>query len=309
MKAKVAVIGAGHVGATVALMLAQRELADVVMVDVVEGLAQGKALDLMEAAPVLGYSCSIIGTTAFEEMKDSSVVVVTAGLARKPGMSRLDLLKKNATIVREVVAKICKYAPQSLIVMVTNPLDIMTYYALKLSGFDKRRVFGQAGVLDGARFASFIAKELGVSPQDVNALVLGGHGDSMLPLPRYTTVCGISVNELLDTHILEQLISRTRKAGGEIVSLLKTGSAYYSPAASTVCMVEAVLKDKKAVCPASTLLEGEYGLSDVCVGVPVKLGKEGVEEIIELALTPQEKESLHKSASVYKEGIKELTLE
>ncbi|UCC96252.1 MAG: malate dehydrogenase, partial [Candidatus Omnitrophota bacterium] len=251
MNAKVSVIGAGHVGATVTLLLAQKELADLVMVDIVEGLPQGKALDLLEACPLLGYSCKVSGTNSYEDIKGSQIVVVTAGLARKPGMDRLDLLKKNAAIVKDVVENIRKYAPQSFILVVTNPLDVMTYYALKISGFDKKRVFGQAGVLDGARFSSFIAQKLGVSMQDVNAMVLGGHGDTMLPLPRYTTVCGVPVTELLKEDVLSQLVTRTRKAGGEIVSLLKTGSAYYSPAASVVHMVEAVLKDKKTVCPVS----------------------------------------------------------
>ncbi|MBU1367629.1 MAG: malate dehydrogenase [Candidatus Omnitrophica bacterium] len=308
MNTKVSIIGAGHVGATVTLMLAQRELADLVMVDIADGLACGKALDLMEAAPVLGYNCNILGTNFYEDIKDSQIVVVTAGLARKPGMDRLDLLKKNAAIIKDITENIKKYAPQSFILMVTNPVDVMTYYALRLSGFNRQRVFGQAGVLDGARFSSFIAKELNVSAQDVKSLVLGGHGDTMLPLPRYTTVCGVPITELIKEERLNQLIDRTRNAGSEIVSLLKTGSAYYSPAASTAYMVEAVLKDKKSILAASVCLNGEYGLYDVCVGVPVKLGKEGVEEIIELELKPEEKESLHKSATVYKESIKELSI-
>lgn len=306
MNKKVTVIGAGHVGATVTLLLAQKELADLVILDIVEGLPQGKALDMLEASPVLGYSCKISGTNSYEDIAGSSMVIVTAGLPRKPGMDRLDLLKKNAAIIKDVIQNICKYAPKAFILMVTNPLDVMTYWALQLSGFNRKRVFGQAGVLDGARFASFIAEKLGVSMQDVDAMVMGGHGDTMLPLPRYTTVSGVPVAEIMGKEALDPLIARTRKAGGEIVSLLKTGSAYFAPAASAVHMAEAVLKDKKSVVPASVCLQGEYGLQDVCIGVPVKLGKEGAEEIIELDLTREERESLHKSASVYKESIKEL---
>ncbi|MCK5215364.1 MAG: malate dehydrogenase [Candidatus Omnitrophica bacterium] len=306
MNNKVAVIGAGNVGATAALYLAQKEMGDVVLVDIVEGMPQGKALDLMEAGPVLGYSTQVVGTNSFADIEGADVVVITSGLARVPGMTRLDLLKKNAAIIKSVVENISKYAPGSFIIMVTNPVDVMTYHALKKSGFKRERVFGQAGVLDGSRFACFIADAIGVSMQDVRAMVLGGHGDSMVPLPRYTTVNGVAVSELIEKDKLEKIIERTRKAGGEIVSLLKTGSAYYSPAASSVHMVEAVLKDKKSFLSASVCLRGEYGLEDVCVGVPVKVGQGGIEEIIELELSDEERAALHASAAVYKKSIDEL---
>ncbi len=303
---KISVIGAGNVGATAALFLAQKELGDVVLVDVVEGIPQGKALDLREAAPVLGFSGSVTGTNSFEDIRDSRMVIITAGLARKPGMTREDLLLKNAGIIKGIVENIKKYAPQAFILVVTNPLDIMTYYALKVSGFPRSRVFGQAGVLDGSRFACFIGEELNVPVRDIAPLVLGGHGDTMVPLPRLTTVRGRPVTELMDAATLARLIKRTCNAGAEIVSLLKTGSAYYSPAASAVAMAEAVLKDQKTVMPVSVLLEGEYGLKDVCIGVPVKLGKAGVEGIIELELNQEERAALHASADIYKAGLKEL---
>jgi len=303
---KISVIGAGNVGSTTALFLAQKQLGDVVLVDVVEGLAQGKALDLMEAAPVLGYDCRITGTDSFEAIADSSMVIITAGLARKPGMTREDLLKKNAAIIKGIVDEIKRHAPKAFILMVTNPLDVMTYYALKTSGFERSRVFGQAGVLDGARFVSFIAEKTGVSVKEIQALVLGGHGDTMVPLPRLATVGGRPLKDAVDAATLDQLITRTRKAGAEIVSLLKTGSAYYSPAASAVAMAEAVIKDTKAVMPASVLLEGEYGLNDVCIGVPVKLGRQGVEEIVDMTLTEDEKKSLEASADIYKKALQEL---
>jgi len=307
MKKKVSIIGAGHVGATVALLLAQKDLVDIVMVDIAEGLAQGKALDLSQAAPILGYSSHINGTTSYDEIEDSSVVVVTAGLARKPGMTRLDLLKKNAAIIKEVTENIRRYALSSIIIVVTNPLDVMTYHALKISGFSRTRVFGQAGVLDGARFSHFIAQKLGVPVNDVNALVLGGHGDTMLPLVRHTKVRDKELTQLMEDETIAQLKERTQKGGAEIVSLLKTGSAYYAPAAATSYMVSAVLEDAKRVCPASVYLDGEYGLHDVCIGVPVKLGKEGVEEIITLDLSDREKASLHASAALYKESNKNLS--
>ncbi len=306
MRPKVSIIGSGFVGATAAFQMVQKELADVVLVDIVEGLPQGKALDMMEASPVEGYDCTVTGTNSYEDIAGSQIVIVTAGLARKPGMTRLDLLRKNAAIVKDVVANIAKFAPGSMILMVTNPLDVMTYHALKVSGFPPNRVFGQAGVLDSARFSYFIASELKVSVRDISAMVLGGHGDSMVPLPRYTTVLGVPVTKLLSKDMIDQLVERTRKAGTEIVSLLKTGSAYYAPAAATVAMAEAVLKDSKRVLPASVYLKGEYGLEDVCVGVPVKLGSNGVEEIVELELADEELKALHRSAAIYKESIKEL---
>ncbi len=300
---KVSIIGAGNVGATTALFLAQKEIADLVLVDVIEGMPQGKALDMLEASPVLGYSCDIVGTNSYEDIKDSSIVIITAGLARRPGMDRLDLLKKNAGIIQSAVENICQYAPDSIILIVTNPLDVMTYHAFKVSGFNRERVLGQAGVLDSSRFASFVAKELNVSMQDIHAMVLGGHGDTMLPLPDYTTVSGVPVAQLLSKDKLDAIIDRTRKAGGEIVSLLKTGSAYYSPAASAAYMAEAIIKDKKSLISASVYLEGEYGLSGICIGVPVILGKGGAEKIVEVELTEDQRQSLHNSAEVYKKSI------
>jgi len=300
---KITVIGAGNVGATAALFLLQKQLGDVVLFDIVEGLPQGKALDMMEAAPVLGFETKITGTNAYREIKDSGLVIVTAGLARKPGMTREDLLKKNASIIKDVVINIKEYAPQAFILMVTNPLDVMTYYALKVSGFSRQRVFGQAGVLDGARFACFIAEKLNVPVKDVKPLVLGGHGDSMLPLARLSSFQDKPLTECLGQKELDPLIERTRQAGAEIVGLLKTGSAYYSPAASAVHMAEAVVREQKTILPASVYLDGEYGLRDICIGVPVRLGKNGVEEVIELDLTPEEKNALHQSAAVYQKAI------
>jgi len=305
---KISVIGAGNVGATTALFLAQKQLGDIVLFDVVEGMPQGKALDLMEAAPVLGYDCKVTGTNTYKDLKESYLVIITAGLARKPGMTREDLLQKNAAIIKDIVDNISVHCPYCHILMVTNPLDVMTYYALKVSGFKRHRVFGQAGVLDGARFASFIASELKISGRDVAPMVLGGHGDSMVPLPRLTKVNDKPVPELIEASKLNQLVERTRHAGAEIVSLLKNGSAYYSPAASAAYMAESVVNDKKVVVPASVLLDGEYGLHDVCIGVPVKLGKGGVEEIVAIDLSNEEKQALHKSADVYKETIKQLSL-
>lgn len=300
---KVAVIGAGQVGGTCAQRILERGLADCVLVDVVEGLAQGKALDLGQAAPVEGYDAKIIGGTDYSLIKGSSVVIVTAGLARKPGMTREDLLTQNANIVKGIVEKIKTYCPYSMIIMVTNPLDVMAYLAYKVSGFDKERVFGMAGVLDSARFRFFIAEKLKVSPKDVEAFVLGGHGDSMVPLVKYTKVNGRPITELLPKEELDNLIKRTRDGGAEIVSLLKTGSAYYAPSSSVCEMLEAVLKDTKKLLPVSAYLDGEYGLKDVYCGVPAKLGKGGVEGIAELKLSDEELQALHKSAAQVKEGI------
>ncbi len=303
---KVSVIGSGNVGATTALMIAEKELADVVLVDIIEGVPQGKGLDMAESAPIDGFDSKVYGTNDYAEIRGSDIVVVTAGLPRKPGMSRLDLLQKNADIIKEISQNIAKYAPASVIIMVTNPVDIMTYHAWKTTGFPKNRVVGQAGVLDSARFATFIAMELDISVEDISAMVLGGHGDEMVPLPRYTTVSGIPITELLSTEIIEKLIERTRKGGAEIVDLLKTGSAFYAPASAITQMVETILKDKKRILPCSAYLNGEYGIYDVYVGVPVKLGINGVEEIIELKLTSSELGSLQNSALVYKEGIQNL---
>jgi malate dehydrogenase len=303
---KVSIIGAGNVGASTARLIAQKELADVVLVDIVEGLPQGKALDILESGPIEGFDSKIIGTNSYQEIQNSKITVVTAGLPRKPGMSRLDLLEKNHRIVKSIIQNIVDTVPETIIVMVTNPLDVMTYVAFKESGFKSSHVLGQAGVLDSSRFRSFIAMELGVSVEDVQSMVLGGHGDSMVPLPRYTTVSGIPVTELLSSEVIERLINRTRKAGGEIIAHLKTSSAYYSPAAAIVQLVESILKDKKRIVPVSAYLNGEYGLKNVYVGVPVKLGTQGVEEIIELNLTEDELKALQRSAAIYVEAIKTL---
>lgn len=303
---KVSVIGSGNVGATTALLIAERELADVVMVDIMEGIPQGKGLDMLEAGPVERFDSKVFGSNDYAEIRGSDIVVVTAGFPRKPGMSRLDLLQKNAEVIGGISENIAKYAPASVVVMVTNPVDIMTYHAWKVTGFPKNRVMGQAGILDSARFATFIAMELDVSVEDISAMVLGGHGDEMVPLPRYTTVSGIPITELLSDEAINRLIERTQKGGAEIVDFLKTGSAFYAPAASVIQMVEAILKNKKRILPCSAYLKGEYGISDVYVGVPIKLGINGVEEIIELKLTESELKLLQNSAEVYKEGIKSL---
>jgi malate dehydrogenase len=303
---KVSVIGSGNVGATTALLIAERELADVVLVDIVEGIPQGKGLDMAEAGPVDRFDSRVTGSNDYAEIRGSDIIVVTAGFPRKPGMSRLDLLQKNAEVIGGIAEKIATFAPASVVIMVTNPVDIMTYHAWKVTGFPKNRVMGQAGVLDSARFATFIAMELDVSMEDISAMVLGGHGDEMVPLPRYTTVSGIPITELLSTDVINKLIDRTQKGGAEIVDLLKTGSAFYAPAASVTQMVESILKNKKRILPCSAYLKGEYGISDVFVGVPIKLGINGVEEIIELKLTESELTALRNSADVYKEGIRSL---
>ncbi len=308
MKNKVSVIGAGHVGATVAQYVAEMELADVVVVDIVEGLPQGKSLDLMEASPVRGFSATVTGTNDYSETAGSDIVVITGGLARKPGMSRDDLLAKNSEIIRSITSSVVKESPDCFIIMVTNPLDVMTQLALKISGFPPNRVFGMAGVLDSARFRAFVSMELGVSVEDTQALVMGGHGDSMVPLPRYCTVSGVPVTELIQKDRIDAIVERTRKAGGEIVAHLKTGSAYYSPGAAAAQMAEAVLKDKKRLLPCAAYLSGEYGLKDVYVGVPVILGAGGVEKIIEVQLTEEEKSALHKSAEAVKKNVEKLKL-
>jgi malate dehydrogenase len=303
---KVSIIGAGNVGATTALFIAERELADVVLVDIIDGVPQGKGLDMAEAAPISRFDIKIKGTNDYSEISGSDIVIVTAGLPRKPGMSRLDLLQKNASIIGEVSRNIAQYSPGSIVIMVTNPVDIMTYHAWQVTDFPYNRVIGQAGVLDSARFAAFIAMELDVSVEDISAMVLGGHGDEMVPLPRYTTVSGIPVTELLSCETIDKLIERTRKGGAEIVGLLKMGSAFYAPAAAVTRMVAAIMKDKKRILPCSAYLEGQYGVDDVYVGVPVKLGAGGVEEIVELDLTEDELKAFHNSARVYKEGIASL---
>lgn len=300
---KVTVVGAGNVGATTAHRLVDKELCDVVLVDIVEGMPQGKALDLAQSGPVEGYDCKLIGTNGYRETANSDVVVITSGIARKPGMSRDDLLNTNAGIVRSVTEEIVKQSPNCIIIVVSNPLDAMTQVALRQSGFPKHRVIGMAGVLDSARMRTFLAEALNVSVENVTAFVLGGHGDTMVPLPRYSTCAGIPVTELLPAEVIEQIVKRTASGGAEIVSLLKTGSAYYAPSASTVEMVEAILKDKKKILPCCTLLEGEYGINGLCVGVPVKLGASGIEEIIQINLTTEERAALQKSAGAVQELV------
>lgn len=295
-RSKVTVVGAGMVGGTVAQLMAQRDYADVVLVDIVEGMPQGKALDLMQAGPVLGYDTRLTGTNGYAETESSDVVVITSGIARKPGMSRDDLLKTNMGIVESVTKDIIATSPDTVIIVVSNPLDAMCHVAFDTAGFPRERVIGQAGVLDSARFRTFIAMELDVSVEDVSAFVLGGHGDTMVPLSRYSTVAGIPITELIAADRLREIEERTANGGAEIVSLLKSGSAYYAPASSVVAMVEAVLLDKKRVLPSSVLLQGEYGIDGLYVGVPVKLGASGMEQIIEITLTDEEQAALRSSA-------------
>lgn len=303
---KTSIIGSGNVGASTALYMAEKKFTDILLVDIVEGLAEGRALDAIEASPVRGYNTRIDGTDDFSRITNSDVVIVTAGQPRKPGMSRADLLAVNSKIIKSVSEQIARYAPNAIIVMVTNPLDVMCYVALKITGFALKRVVGMAGVLDSTRFRYFLANELKVSVANTTAMVLGGHGDSMVPLPRYSTVCGVPILELISKDKLDKLIERTRKGGAEIVSYLKTGSAFWAPAASVAEMVESIILDKKRILPCSAYLRGEYGIEGLFVGVPVKLGKNGVEEIIELNLTPDEKEALHNSASSVKSIIEQL---
>jgi malate dehydrogenase len=300
MKTKVTVVGGGNVGATVAQGIAQKELADVVVVDIVEGVPQGKTLDLMETAPVEGYDSILSGTNGYDETAGSDVVVITAGLPRKPGMSRDDLLWKNEEIVAGVTREIVKRSPDCILVIVSNPLDAMCEVARRVSGFPRERVIGMAGVLDSARMRAFIAMELNVSVENTHAFVLGGHGDTMVPLPRYSTVAGIPITELISKDRIEAIVTRTRNGGAEIVNLLKT-SAWYAPGASTVEMVEAILKDKRKILPCAAYLTGEYGLNNLYVGVPVKLGRNGIEQIIEITLTDDEKAALRKSADAVQE--------
>jgi malate dehydrogenase len=302
-KSKVTVVGAGNVGGTTAQRLAERNYADVVLVDIVEGLPQGKALDILQSGPILGFDSNVEGTNGYEDTAGSDVVVITSGSPRKPGMSRDDLLKTNQNIVGSVTEEVVKHSPDAILVIVANPLDAMCHVALETSGFLRERVVGMAGILDTARYRTFIAQELGVSVRDVFALVLGGHGDTMVPLPRYSTVAGIPITELMDAATVERLVQRTRDGGAEIVKYLKTGSAYYAPSAAVTEMVEAILKDKKKILPCAAYLEGEYGIQGLYVGVPVKLGEKGIEKIIEIKLTPQEKAALDKSADAVKELV------
>jgi len=298
---KISVIGAGNVGASTALMLSQMELGDIVLVDIVEGMPQGKSLDMMEMNPVIGSDSNITGTNSYEETAGSDIVVITSGIPRKPGMSRDDLISTNTNVVKQVTEKVAANSPNAILILVTNPLDAMVYVAHKVSGFPRERVMGMAGVLDSARFRSFIGMELGVSVENINAFVLGGHGDDMVPLGRFTTVAGVPVTELIPQARLEEIIQRTRGGGGEIVKLLKTGSAFYAPAMSAVEMVEAILKDKKKILPCCVLAKGEYGVEDTFVGLPVKLGRKGVEEVFQIDLSDSETKELHVSASHVKE--------
>tara|TARA_B100000686_G_scaffold27320_2_gene26872 strand:- start:5592 stop:6521 length:930 start_codon:yes stop_codon:yes gene_type:complete len=300
---KITIVGAGNVGATAAHWAASHELGDIVLVDIVDGIPQGKALDLFESSPVEGFDTEIVGTNDYEDTKDSDVVVVTAGIARKPGMSRDDLISTNANIVGSVTDSIIEHSPNCFLIIVSNPLDVMVTVAHNHCKFPRERIMGMAGILDSARFRSFIAMELNVSVEDVHALVLGGHGDSMVPLPRYSTVAGVPITKLMDQKRIEELVQRTRDGGAEIVEFLKTGSAFYAPGASIVEMVEAILKDKKRILPCAALLQGEYGEENIFMGVPIKLGAGGVEEIIELDLEPHEMEQFKKSA----DHVRELT--
>jgi malate dehydrogenase len=303
---KVTVIGAGNVGATTAQRIAEAGLADVVLVDIVEGLPQGKGLDLAEAAPVVGHDARVTGTNDYAETAGSDIVVVTSGLARQPGMSRDDLLAKNAGIVKAVVEQAARQSPNAVLIVVTNPLDAMCHVALKASGFPRERVLGMAGVLDSARFRTFIAEELGVSVEDTHAFVLGGHGDTMVPLPRYSTVAGVPITELLSEERVRALCERTANGGAEVVALLKTGSAFYAPAASTFEMVESILLDRKRVLPCAVLLDGEFGTKGLFVGVPVVLGEGGMERVFQIELTPDERESFDRSVAAVRELVEKL---
>jgi malate dehydrogenase len=303
MRKKVSVVGSGNVGATAAHWIASKELADVVLIDILEGIPQGKALDLQQAMPVEKRDSHIMGTNNYKDTAGSDIVVVTAGIPRKPGMSRDDLLNTNYNIMKSVVTEAIKYSPGCILIIVSNPLDAMAQTAYKLSGFPRNRVIGMAGILDSARFRTFIADELDVSVENVTAFVLGGHGDTMVPLPRYSTVAGIPITELIGPERLAALVQRTRDGGAEIVKYLKTGSAYYAPSAAATEMVEAILKDKKKILPCAAYLDGEYGIRGLYVGVPVKLGSKGIEQIIEIKLTADEQAALNKSADAVKELV------
>lgn len=301
MDKKVTVVGAGNVGATAAQRLAEKELCDVVLVDIVEGVPQGKSLDLTEAAPIEKHDARLTGVNAYDATEGSNIVIITAGIPRKPGMSRDDLLSTNAGIMKKVTEQVAKRSPEAVIIIVSNPLDAMCHVAFDASGFPKQRVLGMAGVLDSARFRAFIAMELNVSVENTHAFVLGGHGDTMVPLPRYSTVAGIPITELMPPDRIEAIVERTRNGGAEIVSLLKTGSAYYAPASAAVEMAESILKDKKKILPCAAYLEGEYGLKDLFIGVPVKLGAGGIEDVVEIKLTQDEQTALNRSAAAVEE--------
>ena len=304
MRFKVTVVGSGNVGATAAQRIAEKGYADVVLVDIIEGVPQGKALDLLEAAPVEGYDARVVGSNRYDETAGSDVVVITAGLPRKPGMSRDDLLMKNYEIVKGVTEQVVKHSPDCILVVVSNPLDAMCQVAMRVSGFPRERVIGMAGVLDSARFRTFIAMELGVSVENVHALVMGGHGDTMVPLPRFSTVAGVPITELMNSDTIGRLAQRTRDGGAEIVALLKSGSAYYAPSSAVVEMVDSILLDRKKILPCAAYLQGEYGIRDLFVGVPVKLGSRGIEKIIELKLSTDERAMLQKSADSVAELVK-----
>jgi malate dehydrogenase len=301
MDKKITVVGAGNVGATAAQRLAEKQLCDVVLVDIVEGVPQGKALDLAEAAAIEKHDSHLTGTNGYDETADSDIVIITAGIPRKPGMSRDDLISTNAGIVKNVTQEVASRSPEAIIIIVSNPLDAMCHVAYDTCGFPKQRVIGMAGVLDSARFRAFISMELNVSVENTHAFVLGGHGDTMVPLPRYSTVAGIPITELLAKDRIDALVERTRNGGAEIVGLLKTGSAYYAPASAAVEMAESILKDKKKILPCAAYLQGEYGIQDLFIGVPVKLGAEGAEEIIEITLAEEEQQALQKSADSVQE--------
>ncbi|MBL6883410.1 malate dehydrogenase [Euryarchaeota archaeon] len=303
---KIAVIGAGNVGATCAFVMAERKLGEIVLLDIYEGFAKGKALDMSQGGQVLNYDGIITGTSSYEDIADSDVVVVTSGFPRQPGMSREDLIGKNAEIISQVGTGIRDFAPNAVVIMVTNPLDLMTYHMQKVTGFPSNRVIGQAGILDSARMTHFVSDAIGCSNEDVQAMVLGGHGDTMVPLPRYTTVGGIPITQLLDEETIKSISKRTASGGGEIVKLLERGSAFYAPGSAAAVMAESVLNDRKRMLPCSALLNGEYGLNDVYIGVPVILGKNGVERIIELNLEKHELDSLQGSANFYKSQLSEI---
>jgi malate dehydrogenase len=303
MRRKVTIVGAGHVGESTAMYLAEKNICDVTLVDIIEDMPKGKALDLCQAGPIRGYETMVKGSNDFADMAGSAIVVVTSGVPRKPGMTREDLITKNADIVGSVADNIKKHCPKAIVIMVANPLDIMTYHCWKKLGADSKMVFGQAGVLDSVRFRTFVGWELGVSPVDVQAMVLGGHGDTMVPLPRYTTVAGIPITELISPERIAAISARTRDGGGEIVKLLKTGSAYYAPAAATVEMVDSILNARKRLLPCSAYLTGQYGIKDLYIGVPVVVGEGGVEKVIELKLEKDELAQLQKSAGTYKEML------
>ncbi len=306
---KLSVVGAGNVGASAALYLAEAEMGDVTLIDIVEGVAKGKALDLLEAGPVRGYDTMIEGSGDMRSVAGSDLIIVTAGLPRKPGMSRTDLLKANAEIIRGIALAIKEHAPKAFVIVITNPLDVMTYLLHRITGFPRERVMGMAGVLDSTRFRSFLAMEIGVSIEDIQAMVLGGHGDTMVPLVRYSTVGGIPIEKFIPKERLAEIVQRTRDGGAEIVKLLQTGSAFYAPAASAVQMAESILRDKKRLLPVAAHLNGEYGFRDLYLGVPALLGSRGIEKIVELELTADEKAALAKSAEDVKKGIADLELE